>query len=306
MQDRDDRFVFPQMPASHFCCLTSSMIMKSLVFLVATLTAAILNGCATVPQSQSARRYIDVNEWRAVPYKDDLTESKYYLLDRREVQRELDLRGIQTIALAKAFNTPYKNIPGWPEWRMQDQALSKEEKLQQRSRREAELKAITTKWLESRLAEILTSRQQARLEGLVLQMKGPRAILAVPGVAESLNLTKDQRANIQGIVDDYVKELEPFLGRYGHTALQKNRPSQTTDEFVKEQDALLVVITELLKARDEDIVCILTPAQREQWDNLQGRPVPVSWPPHLFFYTPFMEEKESPANESSESRELRR
>ena len=280
--------------------------MKSLVVLVAGLTAAILNGCATVPQPQSARRYIDVNEWPDVPCKDDLTESKYYLLDRREVQRELDLKALQTIALAKAFNTPYKNMPGYTELRMQDQALSEEEKLQQRSRREAELKAITTKWLESQLAAILNSRQKTRLEGLVLQMKGPRAILVVPGVAESLNLTQDQRTNIQGVVDEYLKDLEPYLVRYGHTMLQMSRRSQTMDEFVKEQDALLVVITEIFKARDEDIVSILTPAQREQWDKLQGRPVPVSWPPHAFFCTPFMEEKGVPANESSGSRELRR
>ena len=280
--------------------------MRSLVFVVAALTAVILNGCATVPRSQSARSYIDVNEWPNAPHKDDLTESKYYLLDRREVQRELDLKGLQTIALAKAFNTPYKNMPGYAEWRMQDQALSKEEKLQQRSRREAELKAITTKWLESRLAETLTPRQRARLDGLLLQMKGPRAILVVPGLAESLNLTNDQKTNIQRTVDEYLKDLHPFLERYGHTALQTTRPSQTMDELVKEQDALVVVITEILKARDEWILGILTPAQREQWDNLQGRPVPVSWPPHAFFYTPFMEEKNLPANKSRESPELRR
>jgi hypothetical protein len=280
--------------------------MKSLVVLIAGLTAAILNGCATVPQTQSARRYIDDSEWFDVPYKDDLTASKYYLLDRREVQTELDLKALQMMALAKAFNTPYKNMPGYAELRMQDQALSKEEKLQQRSRRETELKAITTKWLESQLAAILSFRQKTRLEGLILQMKGPRAILVVPGMAESLNLTQDQRTNIQKTVDDCFKDLEPFLRRYGHTALQTDRHSQTVDELVKEQDALVVVITEILKARDEDIVRILTPAQREQWDNLQGRPVPMSWPPHAFFYTPFMEEKRAPANVSSGSRELRR
>jgi hypothetical protein len=213
---------------------------------------------------------------------------------------------MQTAALAKAFNTPFKNIPGWAEWRLQGQTLSKEEKLQKRSQRETELKAITTKWLESRLAEILTARQRARLEGLVLQMKGPRAILVVPGVAESLNLTQDQRTNIQEIVAEYLKDLEPYLKRYGHTMLQRSRHSQTEDEFVREQDALLVVITEIFRARDEDVVCVLTSAQREQWDKLQGRPVPVSWPAHAFFYTPFMAEEGSPANGADESHELRR
>ena len=306
MQDRDDRFVFPQTPPSRFCCQTSSVTMRSPVLLVVTLTAAILNGCVTVPRSQSARSYIEVNEWPNARHKDDLTESKYDLLDRREVERELDLKGGQTIALAKAFHTPFTNMPGYAEWRMQDQALSKEEKLQKQSQREAELNAISTKWLESRLAEILTSRQKARLDGLLLQMKGPRAILVVPGLAESLNLTQDQKTNIQRTVDEYLKDLEPYLVRYGHTALQTTRHSQTMDELVKEQDALLVVITEILKDRDEWILGILTPAQRKQWDNLQGRPVPVSWPAHAFFYTPFMEEKASPGNKSSESRKLRR
>jgi hypothetical protein len=275
-----------------YACLSLPPII-GIPFLVLALV-----GCASVPQSQSARRYVDINEWPDASGKDDLTESRYYLLDRREVQRELDLTDVQLAALAKAFNTPFKNMPGFDEWRRQDQALSKEEKLQKRDQRHVEIKAINTKWLESHLAEILTSRQKTRLDGLLLQMKGPRAILVVPGVAESLHLTEDQRTNIQGVVDEYLKDLQPFLERYGHTMLQKTRRSQTMSEFVREQDALLVVITEILKARDEGIVCTLTPDQSEQWDKLQGRCVPVSWPPHAFFYIPFMEEKKPTANDS--------
>ena len=83
-------------------------------------------------------------------------------------------------------------------------------------------------------------------------------ILTVPGLDKQLSLTSDQRTRIQYIICGYAEELMPFRLRYGHTMLQKNRASQTPEEFQKEQDALLLVITEILKSRDEEILSVFS------------------------------------------------
>ena len=59
------------------------------------------------------------------------------------------------------------------------------------------------------------------------------------------------------------------------------------EESEKEQDAIVVIITEILKARDESILSELTKAQCDEWRRMQGRLLPVSWPETAGFYVPF-------------------
>jgi len=235
-------------------------------------------GCESPPHSQSARRYV---EFPAC----DLTTSKYYLLDRSEVQRELGLTKSQIAALAKAFNSPFTDIPGLGEMIKQYKALSDVEKRQQKSEYLEKRQAGDLQWLESRLGEILNGQQQDQLDALLLQMKGPKAVVLIPGLNGKLGLTPDQTVEIKNIISQYGDELTPFVQRFGHNMLQYSRRSQTIEESVKEQDAIVVIIKEILKARDEAILSELTKAQCDQWHVMQGRLLPVSWPEG--FYVPF-------------------
>jgi hypothetical protein len=236
--------------------------------------------CGSLPHSQSARRYVEIPE-------DDLTRSKFYLLDRREVQRELGLRTGQMTALADAFNTPYERIPGLGGWRAKYQGLPQEEKRRQKSQYMKSRDTISSEWLESQLADILSEKQKNRLDALLLQMKGPRAIVSIPGVTGRLGLTPEQSSKIQSIIRECHDDLAPFYQRYGHNMLQTSRRSQTMKESEKEQDALVVIITEILKSQDESILAVLTKAQGDQWHAMQGPLLRVSWPETAGFYVPF-------------------
>lgn len=261
--------------------------MQHLKSILAFFAALVLSGCATLP-IESARDYADsLNE-------KDLATSKFFLLDRPEVQKALRLKGEQLRSLASTFNANFGKRPGFTEWKERGQDLSVEEKREKNTVRMAELNVIVSTWLESQLDEILLPNQKERLESILLQMKGPAGLLTVPGLVDQVGLIPDQKTKIQHAIDDWAIELAPFRNRYGHTMLQYNRSSQTPDEFQKEQDALFLVITEILKSRDEEILSVLTPSQRDEWTALLGQPIPVQWPPHAFFYTPFqMEEPDS-------------
>ena len=254
--------------------------MRAFRLLMAIALFLVGASCGSLPHTQSARRYVEIPE-------DDLTTSKFYLLDRREVQWELGLTKGQMTALGKAFNTPFTEIPGLGEVHSRYQALSEDEKRRQKSQYVEERNTVSLKWLESQLTDILSDKQKGRLDALLLQMKGPRAIIIVPGMIGELGLTPDQTVKIQNIVGQYSEELSPFSHRYGHNMLQYSRSSQTMEESEKEQDAIVVIITEILKARDESILSELTKAQCDEWRRMQGRLLPVSWPETAGFYVPF-------------------
>jgi hypothetical protein len=182
-------------------------------------------------------------------------------------------------------------MPGLAEMHSRYQTLFEDERRRQKSQYVEERNTVSLKWLESQLTEILSEKQNGRLDALLLQMKGPRAIVIVPGIIGRLGLTSDQTEKIQNIVGQFNEELSPFSHRYGHNMLQVSRSSQTIEESEKEQEAIVVVITEILKARDEAILSELTKAQCDQWHVMQGRLLPVSWPEG--FYVPFHNDKKA-------------
>lgn len=238
-------------------------------------------GCTPLLHGQSARRYV------VTPFEDLTRISKFYLLDRHEVQRDLNLTTNQVAALAEAFNTPYAKIPGLGEWQARYQDLSQEEKHRQKSQYMKDRETISSKWFESQIVGILNKQQRDRLDALLLQMKGPRAIMIIPGMMETLGVTPEQAAKIQRIIREHQDELFPFYRQFGHNMLQRSRSGQTAEEAQEEQDTLVATITNILKRQDEAIMAELTKPQRDQWQGMQGPPLPVSWPETNGFYVPF-------------------
>ena len=256
--------------------------MRSIQLLLAAIALILLGaGYAPLSHGQSARRYV------VAPFEDLTTISKFYLLDRHEVQRDLNLTTNQVAALAEAFNTPYEKIPGLGEWQARYQGFSQEEKHRQKSQYMKDRETIFSKWFESQMANILNRKQRDRLDALLLQMKGPRAIMIIPGMMETLGVTPEQAAKIQRIIREHQDELFPFYRKFGHNMLQRSRSGQTAEEAQKEQDALVVIITEILKSQDGSIMAELTKTQRDQWQGMQGPLLPVSWPETAGFYVPF-------------------
>jgi len=262
-------------------------------FLLLTLALVTAQSCQTVSVATSARRYVNV------AYFFTLTDSKLLLLDRREVQRELAITKKQIKSISELSNTLPRDVPGFEQWREQyahawespsDAKYPASQVLPDRMAAIEALSELVACHVESGLAKILTPAQQTRLRGLVVQMEGPIMVLGDPALAAELDLTNEQLSSITGIVAEYDEELEPFQDRYRHTMLQKHRESQTMAELEEEQDALVVVLTEIFKARDEAILEQLSDTQRDALRKLEGRPLPIAWPRHAFLYIPFSEE----------------
>ncbi len=100
---------------------------------------------------------------------------------------------------------------------------------------------------------ILTDAQRKRLRELELQWQGPMALLD-PNIAREVGLTQEQQAKIRGIVQ------ETFQSTRG----QPGQPPQPGER-----------IQELQKAREQaekKILEVLTPAQREKWQQMTGKP----------------------------------
>jgi len=103
-------------------------------------------------------------------------------------------------------------------------------------------------------ASVLTDAQRKRLRELELQWQGAFA-LTDPEVARQVGLTEEQQAKIRGILQETFQSLRPQPGQPG-------QPGGTRME-------------EIQKAREQaekKILEVLTPAQREKWQQMLGKP----------------------------------
>jgi hypothetical protein len=104
------------------------------------------------------------------------------------------------------------------------------------------------------LAQILTRRQLARAEQISLQLLGPLAFIR-PQVASALGLSSEQQEKMKAIGAEFRSETREALRGEGRSR------------------------TELLKIRNEKMMDVLTPAQKEKWKILTGPPFVASPPP---------------------------
>lgn len=101
---------------------------------------------------------------------------------------------------------------------------------------------------------VLNESQKKRLREIELQAMGPSAFLT-PEVAEELKLTQEQRSRLQGIVMQQMQQLrEQFQGGgFGQ--------GQGAQNFQQMRDQM-----------EKQMLEVLTPAQRQQWQEMQGKP----------------------------------
>lgn len=101
---------------------------------------------------------------------------------------------------------------------------------------------------------VLTDAQRKRLRELELQWQGPIA-LTDPEVAKQVGLTEEQQAKIRGIVQETFQSLRPQPGQPG------GAPGARMEEFRKAREQA-----------EKKILEVLTPAQREKWQQMLGKP----------------------------------
>jgi len=113
---------------------------------------------------------------------------------------------------------------------------------------------------ESRMADILTPLKRERLNQIVLQMQGSRA-LARPDIAAALGLSEKQSATIREVIDETNKEL---AGLQKEASDGKRRSSADKSE------------SKLRQEEQKKLATVLSRSQRAQWETKRGTAVDTS------------------------------
>jgi len=159
------------------------------------------------------------------------------LLERPDVQRELNLteqQKTQIRQMQEAMRAAWQEMRNLPP----QERRQKMEELRQKN--------DPTK--------VLNESQKKRLREIELQAMGPTAFLQ-PEVADELKLTQEQRSRLQGIVMQQMQQLrEQFQGG----GFGQGQGAQNFQQ-IREQ-------------MEKQMLEVLTPAQREKWQQMQGKP----------------------------------
>jgi hypothetical protein len=170
------------------------------------------------------------------------------LLRLTEVQTELKLDAAQKDLLGQLG----QEMQGKMQAMFQEsQGLSQEERM----RKFGELMATNQK----QVNEILDAKQQARLKQLEIQQGGLRS-LGRPDVQTSLKLSQDQK--------NRIGEALQGEGEAMRSIFQGFQPGQQPSQ--EQRQANMQKMQELRSATDTKLNTILSPAQKQQFEAMQG------------------------------------
>jgi hypothetical protein len=245
-------------------------------FRMRTLVAAIalvVQASTVFASHNSARRYASLQA--------DPVICKYFLLSTKPVQECLNLTQLQIKSLESAMQASPTSIAGIVEFRRsQEQVLeeahSDEErsKLRQNGNERAHL-LIHSNW-EAILHNALSPAQEARLGQLLLQMKGPHAIVEDTNLTQQLHLTAGQIGTLRQIADTYSQLLSLLRHRYLGLQIQPVR-KRSDGEISSEMSSIIQVTKEIEADQDAELLEVLDPERRRAWNSLCGSPLRIDW-----------------------------
>jgi len=183
-------------------------------------------------------------------------------LDSGPVQEDLKLTPEQKDKL-KAINDEFR-----AERRKQLEALSGAASPEDRRAKIAELRAKAKQNREEykkKIDAVLLPEQRSRLSQITLQLRGPLAALADEQVAKALNLTEEQKKQIEAI--------EEATGEKVRSTLQGLRERRSPAQGELESKA-----SELRDQAVQQALGVLTPEQKDSLEKMKGKDVPVERP----------------------------
>ncbi|GBC90668.1 MAG: hypothetical protein N2045_10225 [Fimbriimonadales bacterium] len=157
------------------------------------------------------------------------------LLMRPDVQRELNLTEQQKAKInemQQAMRVAMQELRNLPP----DQRRQRMEEIRQKN-------DPTT---------VLTDAQKKRLRELELQWQGPMALMN-PEIAREVGLTQEQQSKIQGILQEQFQAMRERFQQGG------GQPDPQAFEKARQE-------------LENKILAVLTPAQREKWNQMLGKP----------------------------------
>jgi hypothetical protein len=247
----------------------------------------IAHACAIYADDNSARRYASLQA--------DPVICKYFLLSTKSVQEKLSISLLQIKSLESAMLASPTSIVAVVELRRSQKQLleatqSDEErlKIRQAGNEKAHL-LIRQNWV-TVLQSTLSPIQGRGLDQLLLQMKGPHAILENTNLIQQLNLTTEQISQLNKISDSYSQILS-LLGRR-YLSLQINPIRKRSDDDVSaEMKSLVQIIKEVERDQDCELLLVLNAEQIRMWNSMCGSSVHIDWDAEHLTDIPFENEK---------------
>lgn len=255
--------------------------MKTIVCLFAIIS---FQAVGVFADDNSARRFAALDH--------DTASCKYFLLSTKEVQRNLQLTQQQFKSLEVVWlSFSLTNDPAIAEYRRSHRQLlaaahSDEERANIRRKGNEKYSLLIKQNQETTLQSTLSSAQTKRLDELLLQMKGPHAILENTNVARELFLSKEQISRMNDDFNSDGQLLSLLRKRFLRLQIQPMRKRARVD-LDSEIECVARVIKEVEKAQDAGLLAVLSEEQRRSWDNLCGVPVGIVWKTDYFSDEPF-------------------
>jgi len=260
--------------------------MKTNLLFSLLMLAQFAASCPCLGDDGSARRYAEFMGY------DDLFLT-FCLLERGDVQHELKMTAKQVAIVKHVPRATAREIPGLMELlaenrkRQSDPTLSASDKEKLAKAATSDMKSHVEAYQRKELSATLSAHQRQRLSELLMQMRGPIAILNDLAISSKLQLSEKQRAELEDTVKHYEVGLGWLRARYGRQQISGLHKNETREDRQKELEALFVVIHAIEKERDADLLVELTPEQLALWSTIQGRLFPIAWPPTSFSDFPF-------------------
>jgi Spy/CpxP family protein refolding chaperone len=245
-----------------------------------------LRGYSVFADDNSARRYAALDH--------DATTSKYFLLSTKEVQGDLKLTQQQIKSLESVWlSSSLTNDPAILEYRrahkqLLEAAPSDEERAKIRREGNAQYSILVTQYSAKILQSTLSPAQIKRLDELFFQMKGPHAILEDTNIIQELNLSKEQRSQMNYDPNSDGQLLSLLRHRFLGLQIQTIR-KRDADDVGSEMGCVARVIKEVEKDRDAGLLAVFSDEQRRSWDNFCGAPLSIEWKADYFSDTPFQQ-----------------
>lgn len=246
----------------------------------------VIQASSVFADDNSARRYAALDR--------DAVTCRYFLLSTKQVQDSLKLTQQQIDSIKLAMSSSPTNDPAIAEYHHSHKKLLKtahsdEERAKIRREGNEKYSLLIEQYLETTLQGALSSSQTKRLDELLLQMKGPHAILENTNAIRDLKLSKAQISQLNDISNSYSQLLSLLRQRFLGLQIQPVRNRDRAD-LDSEIQSLVRVIREVEKDRDVSLLAALSEEQRHSWENLRGAPVSIDWKLDCFSDTPFQVE----------------
>ncbi len=171
-----------------------------------------------------------------------------FLIMREDVQKELKLTEAQKKSLQARLQALFPRSSGQTSPRSQGGQGGQGGGASRPNPSEAVDKAIK---------EILTPAQQKRLQELALQWDGPSALLRTD-IAQKVGLSSQQQQKIRELVQAQSQKMREAFQR------ARNNPG--------EREKLRQQMEQNRKDLNNKILALLTPAQKQKWQSLLGKP----------------------------------